>query len=263
LRFFDSHIHLTSPEYDHDRTQVVADAFHGPIAGMVEVGTNLETSRQAVAFAQEHAPVFAAVGIQPWYAAAVDAQHVRDLAALAIASGKVRAIGEIGLDYHYQASHEAQQKVFVEQLALARELSLPVVIHLRDAEDDMLQLMGTDVMQDLSCVFHCFSGSAALAEQVCARGWYISFAGTPTFKNFRKTDIVRMVPTAQLLIETDAPYLAPGAHRGERNHPLYIEDTARAIAALRSEPVDRIALTTRENARTFFRLPADAPEARP
>jgi TatD DNase family protein len=261
LRFFDSHTHLTSPEYDQDRAQVLAAAFNGPIAGMVEVGTNQETSQRAVAFAAEHAAVFATVGIQPWYAAAADTDWIQVLAGLAAASRKVVAIGEIGLDYHYQVPVAAQKKVFIDQLALARELGLPVVIHLRDAENDMLQLMETDALQGLSCAFHCFSGSLALAEKVVARGWYISFAGTPTFKNFRKIDVVKMVPAAQLLIETDAPYLAPGPHRGRRNHPLYIQDTARAIAAMRAEPIESIALATHKNALTFFRLPAAAPEA--
>ena len=165
------------------------------------------------------------------------------------------AVGECGLDYHYDHSPRAlQRRAFAAQLALAAETARPVVVHTRDAEDDTLAMVREAGAAGIGGVLHCFTGSAALAEAALAGGWYISFAGITTFAKWRDEDVVRLVPADRLLVESDAPYLAPVPHRGKRNEPAWCADTTRRLAAIRGTEPDALGAQVVANARRLFGL---------
>ncbi|OAT86151.1 hydrolase TatD [Desulfotomaculum copahuensis] len=228
---------------------------------IINAGYDLPSSRRAVDLAAEYDFIYAAVGVHPHEVAGLPADYldtVRELSRQA----KVVAIGEIGLDYYRDLSpREVQRRVFREQLALAKELNLPVVIHDRDAHGDVLDILRKDGAGPGGGVLHCFAGSLEMAAACLEMGFYISFAGPVTYPNARRPkEVAAAVPLERLLVETDSPYLTPQAHRGKRNEPAYVRYVAEQIAALRGIAPAELARAATANARRVFGLPGEEPE---
>ncbi len=257
----DTHCHLEMPEFDPDREDVIRRASDAGVEVLVTIGSDVESSEEAVRLAAAHGPVYATVGVHPHDAAELDDEAVARLKELA-RHEKVVAIGETGLDYHYDRSpRDVQRRSFEAQLRLARELDLPVVIHSREAKADTLAIISaTGVNRG---VMHCFSGDMDMAERAMAMGLYISFAGPVTFKNARRLQgIASEVPDEYLLMETDAPYLTPVPLRGRRNEPSYLIHTAGRLAELRGVSTGDIARITSLNARRLFGIGEAPPRGR-
>lgn len=252
IKLFDSHAHLNDAKFDEDRDLIIRHCLDTNISNFVEIGYSKKTSKQAVELAKKYDNVYATVGAHPDECnIPINLSFVRELAK----ENKVVAIGEIGLDYHYETTNkEMQQKYFVEQIQVANEFKLPVSIHSRDADMDMLKILKENKIEN-GFVMHCFSSSVEIAKEILKLGGYISIAGTVTFKNSRGLlEVAKMVPDEKLLIETDSPYLAPEPFRGTRNNPALVEQTAQKIAELREMTIEKIAELTAKNARKFYRL---------
>lgn len=249
---FDSHAHLDDERFDDDREEVIARALAGGLCGMINPGACMESSARAVSLAQAQPAVYAAVGIHPHDAAAAKEEDYLQLARWAQLP-KVVAIGEIGLDYHYDLSpRPVQQEVFVRHLDLARQCGLPVILHDREAHGDMLRLVKREG-KGLRGVFHCFSGSAEMAREVLELGFYLSVGGTLTFRKAAKLpQIVREMPLERLLLETDSPYLTPEPYRGRRNEPVHVRLVAEKVAQLRGLSWEEVARQTTANVRRCF-----------
>jgi TatD DNase family protein len=252
MTLVDSHCHLDDAQFDSDREDVITRARAAGIETLVAVGTgsgppDLEAG---IRLADAHPSMYATVGVHPHDAAKATTPETFERLRELLSHPKVLALGEIGLDYHYDFSpRETQRDVFAKQLALARDAGKPVVIHTREAWEDTLRLLqGTE-----DGIMHCFSGGPAEAEQVLRLGFFISFAGMLTFPRAAAIqEAAKMVPQDRLLIETDAPYLAPVPHRGKRNEPAFIIETARKLAELRGETIEEIASATMANFRRLF-----------
>ncbi len=251
--FIDTHCHLEMPDFDPDREEVIKRARAGGIEAVITIGSDLRGSEGAVRIAGEYDFVYAAVGVHPHDAKDYTPETAEKIRSLA-GRRKVVAIGETGLDYHYDHSpREVQRRVFEDHLALAAELDLPVVIHSREAEGDTLGILSA-VAGSVRGVMHCFSGDLDMAERVMAMGLYVSFAGPVTFKKAgRLQETAAAIPDEYLLMETDAPYLAPVPCRGRRNEPSFLIHTARKLAELRGVRVEDVARITTLNARRLFR----------
>ncbi len=258
----DSHCHLDDPRFDADREAVLERALQAGVTRLLAIGTgdgppDLEAG---VRLAERYPFVLASAGVHPHDAAKVLPATFDQLAALA-RHPKVAAIGEIGLDYHYNfAPPERQREVFAEQLRLAAAAGKPVIIHTREAWDDTMALLERYVRPGgPGGIFHCFSGGAEQARQALGLGFHLSFAGVVTFPKAEGVrEAARLTPLDRLLIETDAPYLAPVPHRGRRNEPAFLLETARRLAALRGEPLELLVQATTRN---FERLCLPAPDA--
>ena len=251
--YFDSHAHLDDGRFDADRAEIFADLPRRGVGLLMNVGCDLPSSERSVALAHAYDFVYAAVGSHPDDADQVDEARILTYRKLA-RHPRVKAIGEIGLDYHYEdVPRDVQQHAMRLQLALAEELELPVVIHEREAHGDALTII--DEYPSVKGVFHCFSGSPELANELVRRGWYIGFTGVVTFKNARKAvETAKAIPLSRILIETDCPYMAPEPYRGRRNDPSYVPLVAQKIAELRGLPAASVAQATWDNARKLFRL---------
>jgi TatD DNase family protein len=251
----DSHAHLTDARFQEDFAEVVARAKAAGVTTIINVGYDLPSSRAAIALAEEESSFFAAVGIHPHDAKTVNAQTLQELQELA-AHPKVVAIGEIGLDYYYHHAPPAQQlSVLRQQIRLARQLSLPLIIHDRDAHDDVLSVLHEERASEVGGVMHCFSGDLAFAHRCLELGFYISFAGNLTFKKAGALpEVARQIPLERLLVETDCPYLAPVPYRGKRNEPAHVLHVAAKIAELRQLEPAQVAAVTSSNARQLFAL---------
>jgi TatD DNase family protein len=256
---FDTHAHLHFPEYVGDRAAVLARARAAGVRGIVTIGTDLATSAAAIALAAEEADVWASVGVHPHDAAGADAAVLAEIERMAGAS-RVVAVGEIGLDFFRDLSpRPVQVDVFRRQLELARRVALPVLIHCRDAHAETLAILAELRAGELGGVMHCFSGDVEVARRCLDLGLFISLAGPITYRNARALpEVARFVPGDRLVVETDCPFLPPEGHRGQRNEPAYLALTAARVAALRGEPLDRLAAATTDNARALFRLGAPA-----
>ena len=248
----DTHCHLDDRQFDADRDAVIERAYKSGVEQIIAVGYDLVSSRRSVALAQSRPGVFAAVGIHPHDAAKAPQDYLETLRELAKDRGVV-AVGEIGLDFYRDLSpRTVQRKVFIEQLRLARELNLPVVIHCRDATADVYEILVREAV-GLSGVMHCFSGNWENAKRFLGLGFYISIAGPVTFnKNSVLTEVVRNVPLGRLLLETDAPYLAPVPYRGKRNEPAYLVWIAQRVAEIRGTTLEEVAAATFSNALRLF-----------
>ncbi len=271
LKFVDSHAHIFYAEYSADIDEVMARAAAAGIAGVVCPGTNLETSRESIAATRRFASVRAAVGIHPHEASSADDDVLGEILAISADPGVV-AIGEIGLDYHYDFSpRDVQRDVFRKQLGLARQRCLPVIIHTREAEADTLAIVEEVVGADPSWrgrpgadpvargVFHCFPGDAELAHRVFDLGFYISFPGPLTFpvkpaKPNLMAEVARTAPLDRVLLETDSPYLTPHPHRGKRNEPSYVALIAQRLSELTGRPLEEISKATNANVANLFGL---------
>jgi TatD DNase family protein len=252
----DSHCHLDFPQFDQDRDEVLARALEAGLVAIVNPGTDLESSRRALALAERCDTIYAAVGVHPHDASTLDPQTLAELRQLA-AYPRVVAIGEIGLDYYRDLSPRAEQRAaFEAQLALAAELGLPVIIHQREsATDVMAALRDWAAGGHAGCVLHAFSGDAAMAHEAVELDFHIGVGGPLTFQNARDLpEIVSDLPVECLLVETDAPYLAPHPYRGRRNEPAYVRLVAERLAELRQMPLDALARQATANAGRLFRL---------
>jgi TatD DNase family protein len=258
----DSHCHLDSRQFDADREAVIVRSVESGVTRIVNPGVDLPSSRTAVIIAQQHEHIYAAVGVHPHEAKTLDAVALAELRKLA-ASPKIVAMGEIGLDYYRDLSPRAvQRRAFQSQLELGAELGLPIIIHDRDAHDDVSAMLH-DWCSALDArhsslhgrigVLHAFSGDVALAERALAMGFFIGVGGPVTYKNAgRLRDVVRAIPLERLLIETDAPYLTPHPQRGQRNEPAYVQFVAQAVADVRGLTLVQVAAQTSANARALF-----------
>jgi TatD DNase family protein len=255
LRLIDTHMHLHLEQFDADRAAALARAFAVGVARMVEVGYDLESSAAAVRLAEQHAAISAAVGIQPHYAAQADDAWLAEIRRLA-AHPKVVALGEIGLDYyHDRAPHPAQERLFRAQLALARELGLPVVIHSRDAQADTVRIL-RDAARGQPGIMHSFSGDWAYAEACLEIGFHLSFSGPDTFPTAAALhDVAGRAPLDRILTETDSPYLGPHPFRGRRNEPAHVRFVAERLADLRAMEPAELAEAVWLNAAQVFGLP--------
>ena len=253
--FVDSHAHLEMSEFDRDREDVIRRATEGGIDYIVTVGTTVRECRKAVAIARAHTSVYAAVGIHPHDTQGIDTTTYVLLKKLA-REEKVVAYGEIGLDFFRNlSSPEIQTRCFEEQLAIATDLGLPVIIHDRDAHRQTVAIL-KNWQGSTGGVIHCFSGDAAMVVSCLEMGFYISIAGPVTFaKSERLHEVVRQVPLNRLLIETDAPYLTPQPHRGKRNEPAYVALTAKKVAELKGLSVPEVGRASTDNAIKLFGLP--------
>ncbi len=255
--FIDSHAHLADPAFDDDRAVVMARARDGGARAVVCIGESLAAAERAAELAANHAGVlFATAGVHPHEAATFDSLRDRDGIRALVARGAV-AIGECGLDYHYDHSpRELQRRAFAEQLALASELNRPVVVHTRDADDDTQAMVIDAGRSGVRGVLHCYAGPASLAEAAVDVGWYVSFSGIVTFTKWDRDDVVRWVPADRLLVESDSPYLAPVPNRGKRNEPAWVSLTVARVAAVRGSEPEEVAKTTAANAIRLFKLPS-------
>lgn len=251
--YFDSHAHLDDGRFDADRAEIFADLPRHGVGLLMNVGCDLPSSERSVALAHAYDFVYAAVGSHPDDAASVDGRLLDRYRALA-ADPRVRAIGEIGLDYHYEDVPRARQIIaFEQQLELAEALRLPVIVHEREAHGDAMDIVRRH--PDACGVFHCFSGSAEMALWLAERGWYLGFTGVVTFKNARRAvEAVAALPLDRILIETDCPYMAPEPHRGHRNDSRLVPLVADRIAAIRGLDPHTVETATTENAKRLFRI---------
>lgn len=251
----DTHAHLDIEDFDGDREDVIRRALGEGVGMIINASFDLASSERSVSLARKHQNIYALVGIHPHDAENIPADYLARLAELA-GRPKVVAVGEIGLDYYRDLSpRPVQQRVFREQLALARELDMPVVIHDRDAHGDLLDILKKDGPGKRGGVLHCYSGSWEMAKVCLAMGFFISIAGPVTFPNAAKLkDIAARLPLERLLIETDCPYLAPQSRRGKRNEPAYVRYVAEEIASLRGISIGELARAVTANAGTIFGL---------
>jgi len=253
--FIDSHAHLCDPAFDDDRDAAVQRLRGAGGVGVVCIGESIAAARRAGQLAAKYPGfVFASAGVHPHDAAEFDPEGdsaaIRDL----VGGGAV-AIGECGLDYHYDHSpRPLQRRAFATQLALARELDRPVVVHTREADDDTADMVAEAGAAGVRGVLHCFTGPRRVAERALDAGWYVSFSGIVTFKKWDDDDLIRAVPVDRLLVESDSPYLAPVPNRGRRNEPAWVSFTVARVAQARHAEPNEIATATRNNTIRLFGL---------
>ncbi len=257
----DTHAHLDMKDFDNDRQQVIARAKENGINIIINAAFDLASSRRALSIAQKYQGVYALAGIHPHDADSVSAGYLDELSKMS-ENPLVVALGEMGLDYFRDISpREIQQKVFREQLALARELNIPVVIHDREAHGDMLKILKQDGIPKRGGVMHCFSGSWEMAQECIKMGLYISIAGPVTYNNSSKLKAVAAkLPLNRLLVETDSPYLTPQIHRGTRNEPAYVRYVAEEIASLKNIEYEELVRSISANVAEVFGIPQDLEE---
>lgn len=251
--YFDSHAHLDDPRFEQDLEEILARMRENGVTGMMNIGCDLPSSERSIELAERFDWVWAAVGSHPDDAGIVDAARIERYRALC-KHPRVKAVGEIGLDYHYEdVPRDVQQQAFRAQMQLAREAGLPVVVHEREAHGDAMEIL--DEFPDVTGVFHCYSGSAEMAKELVRRGWYVGFTGVVTFKNARRAvETVEALPLDRILIETDCPYMAPEPYRGRRNDPSFVPLVAARIADIKGISPEEAGRITRENAARLFRL---------
>ncbi|MDI6758474.1 MAG: TatD family hydrolase [Candidatus Omnitrophota bacterium] len=252
--FVDTHCHLDFPEFNLDRDEVIGRAKDQGIAYIINIGSSMESSKRSLVLSEQYDFIFPTVGIHPHEADNFNKDIEAEFFELAMQE-KVKAIGEIGLDYFKNYSTCENQKVlFCSLIRLAKELSLPVVIHSRKAEPDILEILKKAM--PIRAVVHCFSADEFFLKECLSLGFFISFTCNITYKkadNLR--NLVKFTPIERLMLETDSPFLAPQEFRGRRNEPLYVKELAREIASIKAMELEEVAMITTDNAIRFFRLP--------
>lgn len=263
--FIDSHAHLNFDDFKGEVPQVLDRAREAGVGCLINVGTGLDQSREVVELAERDPRIFAAVGIHPHDVGGMsdgDLEAFRDLAG----NKRVVAIGEVGLDYHYEHSpKEVQQRRLKDFIRLAHEVKLPLVIHCREAFEDAFKILDEEEGWKRGGVFHCYTGDLATAERIVKRGFYIGLSGIVTFKKKSEglQEVVKKLPRDRFLIETDCPFLAPEPHRGKRNEPAYVPFVARRLAEIKGVSVPDIERISARNTKELFGLPIDLPDDRP
>lgn len=251
---FDTHAHMDDRAFDQDRDTLLSELLQQRIGLLMNPGCSLASSRQACALAERYDYIYAAVGSHPDAADEVNEDVLEAYRVLCKQNPKVKAIGEIGLDYHYEdIPRQRQLEAFRDQMALARELELPVIVHEREAHQDGMAVV--DEFPQVTGVFHCYSGSAEMAKELIKRGWYIGFTGVLTFKNARKAvEVAREIPLDRIVLETDCPYMSPEPFRGKRNDPGKLYRMAQALAQIRELPAEQVEAIAFENGKRLYRL---------
>ena len=251
---FDTHAHMDDRAFDTDRAELLASLPESGICLLMNPGCSLESSRNADALSRQYDYIYAAVGSHPDAADEVNDAVLEEYRKLCKLNPKIKAIGEIGLDYHYEdIPRELQLKAFRAQMALAAELNLPVIVHERDAHADGLTVV--DEFPTVKGVFHCYSGSLEMALELVKRGWYIGFTGVLTFKNAKKAlEVAAGIPLDRIVLETDCPYMSPEPFRGKRNDPGKLYRMAEKLAELRGVSVEDIHRITTENGKRLYRI---------
>ena len=251
---FDTHAHMDDRAFAEDRQTLLRQLPQNGIGLLMNPGCSLASSRDAVALAREYDYIYAAVGSHPDAADEVNKETIDAYRTLCRENPKVKAIGEIGLDYHYEdIPRDIQQKAFRMQMALAQELKLPVIVHEREAHEDGMRIV--EEFPGVCGVFHCYSGSLEMAKWLIKRGWYIGFTGVLTFKNARKAlEVAENIPLNRIVLETDCPYMAPEPFRGKRNDPGKLCRMAEKLAQIRGLTVSEIHAITMENGKNLYHI---------
>ena len=251
---FDTHAHMDDRAFEEDREELLASLPGAGLALVMNPGCSLASSYNAVKLANAYDYIYAAVGSHPDVADEVGEEVLEQYRTLVRENPKVKAIGEIGLDYHYEdIPREIQLKAFRMQMELARELGLPAIVHEREAHDDGMKVVHE--FPEVTGVFHCYSGSAEMARQLVERGWYIGFTGVLTFKNARKAlEVAASIPLDRIVLETDCPYMSPEPFRGKRNDPGKLYRMAEKLAELRGLTVEEVHRITTENGKRLYRI---------
>lgn len=257
MEFFDTHTHYNDEDYDEDREEVLNSIYNDGITKAVVVGYNLEKSMKAIELAEKYEFIYATVGVHPSDIGSskdeilLQIEEIRKIAS----NQKVVGIGEIGLDYYWEKENiELQKFAFIQQIHLADELGLPVIIHSRDAIMDTMEIIKGEDRPKFSGILHCCTLNKDLIQAGLNMGLYISFAGPITFKNTKNTDLINLVPEDRLLIETDCPYLSPEPNRGKRNDSRNIKFTAQKMAEIRGVSLEKITSSTYDNAKKLFNI---------
>lgn len=252
----DSHTHLNDSRFNKDREKIIRSLDDHGIDLALNIGIDLKTSLESVKLAEKYDNIYATVGVHPHEVKHLNYRNIEDLKMLAKESEKVLAIGEIGLDYYYENSpKDDQKKWFEEQLNLAKELNLPVVIHSRDASEDTYKILKEAQDGNLRGVMHCYSGSVEMAKKYIDLGFYISLAGPLTFKNAVKPkEVARMIPIDYLMVETDSPYLTPEPYRGRRNDSRNVRYVAEELARIKDISIEEVGRVTSNNFKKLFEI---------
>ena len=245
------------PDLESDVSSVIQRATEAGVSHLITIGTDIEDSRKAIAIAEGHDYIYAAVGIHPHDVKDIaDIEDISETINKLASNKKVVALGETGLDYHYMHSPaKLQQEHFRLEINVAKSMGLPVIVHSREAKEDTLQILKEENIGTTGGVLHCFSGDMEMAEKAMEMGLYISFSGVITFKNARNIlDIVKAVPLSRILIETDAPFLTPVPHRGKRNEPAFVRLVAEKIAELKGISLEELGSAVMSNASKLFKI---------
>ncbi|UTR12432.1 TatD family hydrolase [Evansella sp. LMS18] len=250
---FDTHVHLNADQFEEDIEQVIERANEAGVSKMTVIGFDEKTINKAMELTENYDFIYAAVGWHPVEAIDLNDDYlnwIRDLAS----HPKVVAIGETGLDYHWDKSpKEVQKEAFRKQIQLAKDVKLPIIIHNRNADEDVVQILKEEKAEETGGIMHCFGGSIEIARACMDMNFYISFGGPVTFKNAKETkETANEIPLERMLIETDAPYLAPHPYRGKRNEPAYVKLVAEEIARLKELSYEEVAHQTTKNAEKLF-----------
>lgn len=254
---FDTHAHYDDKRFDEDRDEILSSMPKNGVGLILNPGCDIETSKKAIEYAEKYSHVYAAVGIHPEYIEEIELDStIKELKTLALSSKRIKAIGEIGLDYYWIKEPELRAKqaeLLRRQLALAKEFDMPVIIHDREAHADTLKIV--EEFPEVKGVFHCYSGSTEMAQRLISLGYLISFTGVITYKNAKKAvEVVENIPLDKLMIETDSPYMSPEPFRGKRNSSLYVYRMAEAIADIKNIPLDEVINQTTENGKKLFNI---------
>jgi len=254
VRVIDSHVHLDARQFTGEVDEIIRRAREAGVEKMIQIGCDLESSEFAIELSRMNESIFPAIGFHPSDLQNFD-QNEEQWVRL-VAEPAVVAIGEIGLDYHWDHfPHEEQKRIFLRQIDVAKQFHKPIIVHDREAHGDMMEILKKEAKYLQGGVMHCFSGSWEMAKLCLQWGFYISFAGPLTFpKSNKLKEIASLVPLDRVLIETDCPYLAPQAYRGKRNEPAYVVEQAKAIAEIRQISIEEAANLTRINTETLFGL---------
>ncbi|MEJ2542539.1 MAG: TatD family hydrolase [Calditrichaceae bacterium] len=252
--FVDTHTHLDFDTYNEDREKVIQRAIENQVMAIITIGTDLETSKQAILIAEKYASIYASVGIHPSDCVNVkdkDFEFIRELAS----HEKVIAIGEVGLDYyHMHAEKDIQHDAFRKQIQIARDLNLPLIIHNRDSHEDMLKILDEQNVKDIGGVMHSFTGDNNFLDKIISMNMHVSFTGNITFKKSTSDELVKKAPIENMLLETDCPFLTPVPLRGKRNEPGFIVHTAKKIAEIKEIELELLGRITTENAENLFKI---------
>ncbi len=252
---FDTHAHYDDDAFQEDREELLGGLRAAGIGTVVNVGASIASTKTSIALAESHPFIYAAAGVHPSESAELDEERMKWLEEMC-ARPKVVAVGEIGLDYHWdEPDREVQKHWFRQQIGLARKVKLPIIVHSRDAAKDTMDIIKEEKAAETGGVIHCFSYGIEVAREYLNMGFYLGIGGVLTFKNARKLkEVVAYMPLERLLLETDCPYMAPTPHRGERNSSLYLPYVVRAVSEIKGVPEEDVIAVTEANARQMYRL---------